>query len=448
MYPYISITEKDEREMLETIGVSSVSDLFADIPSTLSFKGNLNLPSSKSELEVSNILRSMASKNIDVTQYPSFLGGGAYDHYMPSVIKHLTGRSEYYTSYTPYQPEVSQGTLQYIFEFQTLISRLTGMDLSNASLYDGGTAITEAALMCSAANKKKKILVSGALHPQSIAILKTYAHVQGYQVEVLKTSEMVTDFDDLAKQLDEQTGCVILQSPNFYGYIEDVEDIASFVHEHKKTSLVVAVDPISLGVLKRPGDMGADVVVGEAQGMGLPLNFGGPYLGFMAVNKEYMRKIPGRIVGETVDMNGKRSYVLTLSAREQHIKREKATSNICSNQGLNVLAALIYMCALGKKGLREVAEQCLQKSHYAHRLLLEKNGFESASSRPFFKEFTLKTSVSPAAINNKLLENGILGGLDGEMVDPNLANHWIVAVTEKRTAEEIKSLAELAGGVK
>ncbi|HCS11358.1 MAG TPA: aminomethyl-transferring glycine dehydrogenase subunit GcvPA, partial [Clostridiales bacterium] len=339
MYPYIPNTPQDEQEMLKAIGLNSMEQLFEDISEQVHLTKPLNIPDSKSELEVSSYLKDLADKNRSVSELACFLGAGAYDHYIPSVINAITSRSEFYTSYTPYQPEISQGTLQYIFEYQTLISNLTGMDLANASLYDGGTAIAEAALMACSYSRKDEIIVSAGVNPESRQILKTYAHAQNLIVTEVETKDGVTDAEKLKSLVSDKTAAVIVQNPNFFGVIEDLKDLAEITHKVKKASFVASVEPISLALLKKPGELDVDIVVGEAQPFGMPLQFGGPYLGFIAVKKDYMRKLPGRIVGETTDLDGKRSFVLTLSAREQHIRREKATSNICSNQGLNALAA-------------------------------------------------------------------------------------------------------------
>jgi glycine dehydrogenase subunit 1 len=377
-----------------------------------------------------------------------FLGAGAYDHYIPSVIDAIISRSEFYTSYTPYQPEISQGTLQYIFEYQTLISNLTGMDLANASLYDGGTAVTEAALMACAYSRKGEIIVSAGVNPQARRILKTYAHAQNLKVVEVETKEGVTDAERLNELISDETAAVIVQNPNFFGLLEDLKTLGEIAHKGKKVSMIASVNPISLALLKKPGELGVDVVVGEGQPLGIPLQFGGPYLGFMAVKKDYMRKLPGRIAGETTDLDGKRSYVLTLSAREQHIRREKATSNICSNQGLNVLAATVYMVTMGKEGLREAANQCVQKAHYAFNELTESGKYRPLFDKPFFMEFALTSDVDADKINKALLEEKIIGGYDLGRDYPQYKNAVLYAVTEKRTKEEIDKLRRVLEGVK
>lgn len=448
MFPYIPTTHEDEQEMLKSIGLNSLDDLFSDIPEEMRLNRELNLPKAKSELEVSSYLQELAKKNCSLSEMPCFLGAGAYDHYIPSIINHIISRSEFYTSYTPYQPEISQGTLQYIFEFQTLICNLTGMDVANASLYDGGTAITEAALMAAASSKKDEIIVSKTVRPESIQVLKTYAHVQGLKVIEVDMKDGVTDLEKLEGLVSDNTAAVIVQSPNFFGIIEDLKATGEIAHKGKKTSFIASVDPISLAILKKPAELGVDVVVGEAQGMGIPVSFGGPYLGFIAAKSEYMRKLPGRIVGQTEDKNGKRSFVLTLTAREQHIRREKATSNICSNQGLNVLAATIYMVTLGKEGLKEVALQSTKKAHYAYEQLTKSGKYKPAFDKPFFKEFAIISDVDADKINEELLKEKIVGGYHLGKDYPQLENAVLYAVTEKRTKEEIDKLSSVLEGIK
>lgn len=443
MYPYFSLTEKDVKDMLENLGLNSIEDLFSDIPEELKLSRELNIPKSKSELEVFNYLNELAEKNASSSKYPTFLGAGAYDHYIPAVIPTIVGRSEFLTSYTPYQPEISQGTLQYIFEFQTMISNLTGMEYSNASLYDQGTGLAEAAIMTAHHAKKKKVLVSKAIAPWSREVLKTYLHAQHLEMEEIEICNGVTCVEDLNKKLNDEIAAVLVQSPNFFGNIEDMTKISEIAHSIKKCYSVAAVDPSSLATLKKPGDCGVDVVVGEAQTLGVPISFGGPYLGYMAFNKEFLRKIPGRVVGQTVDRDGKRCWVLTLAAREQHIKRDKATSNICSNQGVNTLTATIYMSLLGKQGLRNLSKQCIKKAHYAYEKLLATGKFEKVFDAPFYKEFAIKCSKPVCELNKKLLENGIIGGFNLGKYYPEFENVMLIAVTEKRTKEEIDKLCKV-----
>lgn len=449
MFPYIPITEAEEKQMLDAVGLKSIGDLYNDIPDEFRLKENLNLPKHKSELEALSELRSMANMNTSVNDMPCFLGAGAYDHYIPTVIDALISRSEFYTSYTPYQPEISQGTLQYIFEFQTLISRLTGMDLANASLYDGGTAFAEAAIMSVNVSKKTDILVSKACRPDSVKVLKTYAHGQGINIIEVETKDGLTDLDDLKSKVSENTAGVIIQSPNFFGLLEDVKAASDITHTIKKATMILSTNPFTLGVLKKPSEYDVDVVIGDAQGLGIPLAFGGPYLGIMAVKKDYMRKVPGRLVGQTVDRDGKRSFVLTLASREQHIRRDKATSNICSNQGINSLCAAIYMSTMGKKGMREIATQATQKAHYAFKKLTESGKFKPLfPDKPFFMEFVLTSDIAPEKINEELRKAGIIGGYDVSKDYPEYKNAIMFAVTEKRTKEEIDKLQSVLEGIK
>lgn len=448
MFPYIPNTPEDEQVMLKTIGLDSVDQLFSDIPKDVHLDRPLNIPTAKSELEVSTYLKKLADKNCSVNQITSYLGAGAYEHYIPSVVNAIISRSEFYTSYTPYQPEISQGTLQYIFEFQTLICNLTGMDVANASLYDGGTAITEAALMACAVSKKGEIIVSTGVRPEARQILKTYAHAQNLTVIEVETKDGVTDEQALEKLVSDNTAAVIVQSPNFFGIIEDLKSIGEVAHKGKKTSFIASVDPISLAILKKPGELDVDIAVGDGQSLGIPLAFGGPYLGFMATKKEYLRKLPGRIVGETTDLDGKRSYVLTLSAREQHIRRDKATSNICSNQGLNSLAATVYMVTLGKEGLKEVATQCAKKSHYAFEQLTKSGKYKPLFDKPFFMEFALTSDKAVEELNKELRQEDIVGGYNLSKDYPQYKNAALYAVTEKRTKADIDKLSSVLEGMK
>lgn len=357
MNPYISNTSYNIEEMLRKVGVKEINELFSDIPENIKLNRYLNLDRSLSELEIIQHMQNLANKNKSTSDLVCFLGAGAYDHYIPSIIKHITSRSEFSTAYTPYQPEISQGTLQSIFEYQSLITSLTSMEITNASMYDGGTALAEAALICCDNLKRKKVLVSNTIHPESFQILETYLKVHNIKLEKIGMSNGSTSLECLEEKIDETTACVIAQNPNFFGVLEDMQEISDIAHKNK-AMFIASVNPISLGILTPPGEYNADLVVGEGQSLGNPLNFGGPYLGFLATTKKMMRKIPGRICGMTQDSEGKRAFVLTLQAREQHIRRERAISNICSNQGLNALNATIYLATLGKQGVREVAEHC------------------------------------------------------------------------------------------
>jgi glycine dehydrogenase subunit 1 len=444
MYKYIPNTDVQQAEMLKAIGMDSMESLFRDIPQDVRLGRALNLPEALSDPELMAHMRGLASRNADVDEYACFLGAGAYDHYIPSAVGHLLSRQEFYTAYTPYQPEISQGTLQAIFEYQTMICELTGMDVANASMYDGASALAEAASMACHAVKRKEILVADTVHPEYRSVLKTSARVKGITVIETGYSNGSIDTEDLESRVTANTAAIIVQSPNFFGIIEDLKRYSEIAHRNKSL-LVACVDPVSLAILKSPGELGADIVIGEGQALGNPLSFGGPYLGFFATTKELMRKMPGRIVGETTDMQGNRGFVLTLQAREQHIRREKATSNICSNQALNALAATIYLTLMGKKGLREVAELSLQKAHYAFDRLVETGRFEPCFNAPFFKEFAVRSRVPVEVLNKRLIGEKIIGGYMLGRDYPELADGWLIAVTEKRTREQIDNLVRKAG---
>ncbi|RBW70586.1 aminomethyl-transferring glycine dehydrogenase subunit GcvPA [Bacillus taeanensis] len=442
-YRYLPMTAQDKKEMLQTIGVKSTEELFADIPKAVRFKGNLNIPNELPEPELMKYMHELANKNVNTKEYSSFLGAGVYDHYIPSIVDHVISRSEFYTAYTPYQPEISQGELQAIFEFQTMICELTGMEVANSSMYDGPTALAEAAMLSAGQTKKKKILVSRAVHPEARAVIYTNAKGQNLEVVEIETTNGVTDVEALKKQFDRDTACVVVQYPNFYGQIESLKEIETIVHA-EKSMFVVSSNPLALGLLTPPGKLGADIVVGDAQPFGIPAQFGGPHCGYFAVTKKLMRKVPGRLVGQTVDEDGKRGFVLTLQAREQHIRRDKATSNICSNQALNALAASVAMTALGKKGVKEMAQQNLNKAYYAKKVA-EAHGLEAAFPGPFFNEFVLKLNKPVAEVNRALLKKGFIGGYDLGKDDPALENHMLVAVTESRTKAEIDQFVEEVG---
>jgi glycine dehydrogenase subunit 1 len=403
-------------------------------------KKPLDIPDGISELEAAKRLKALAKANANTENYTCFLGAGAYDHFIPAVVDSLLSRQEFYTAYTPYQPEISQGTLQAIFEYQSLICMLTGMDVSNASVYDGASAVAEAALMACGAAKRNEVLVARSANPDSRDVLKTYTSFRGVKVTEFGYKNGAIDIENLESLISENTAAVIVQTPNFFGIVEDIEVIADMAHSHGAL-LIASCDPIALALLKAPGDAGADIAVGEGQPMGIPLSFGGPYLGFFAAKESLMRRMPGRIVGETVDKNGKRCFVLTIQTREQHIRREKATSNICSNEALCALAATIYLAAMGKEGLREAAEQCVSKSHYAQGALISTGRFKPVFSAPFFKEFAVKYDGDISKLNTRLLSDNIIGGYDLGHAYPELSGAWLVAVTEKRTKAEIDALA-------
>ena len=442
MYPYIPNTQEDVKKALETIGVESIDRLFDDIPEGLKLKNKLNIGEALSELEIAKYMKSLSKENKSIADLTCFLGAGAYDHYIPSLVDHVISRSEFYTSYTPYQPEISQGTLQTIFEFQSLISNLTGMEASNASVYDGATAISEAIIMAALDTRKNEIIISETVHPEYRKVVDTYAEALSVKIVTIPEKDGVTDIEELEKVISDDTAGVIVQSPNFFGIIEDLTDVEKITHSVKKAKLILSTDPIALGILKPPGELGVDIVVGEAQSLGNKLSFGGPYLGFMATTSKLMRRLPGRIVGKTEDLDGKRAFVLTLQAREQHIRRDKASSNICSNQALNALAATVYLTSLGKKGLREVALQCVRKSHYAYEEIIKSGKYKPLFNKPFFKEFAITSDLSGDKVNKKLLESNILGGFDLGREYSKYKNSLLYCVTEKRTKDEIDHLAK------
>ncbi|MDZ5712145.1 aminomethyl-transferring glycine dehydrogenase subunit GcvPA [Jeotgalibacillus haloalkalitolerans] len=437
---YLPMTEQDQKDMLKTIGVSSVEELFEDIPEKVRFKGELNIKPAKTESALMKELAQLAGKNADTQKNTSFLGAGVYDHYSPVIMDHVISRSEFYTAYTPYQPEISQGELQAIFEFQTMIAELTGMDVANSSMYDGGTSFAEAAMLSAGQTKRKKVLVSGAVHPESKAVLETYAAGQHIEVVTVPEKDGATDLDALKGLMSDEIAAVMVQYPNFFGQIERLDQIEELAHG-QKAMFVVSSNPLSLGALTPPGDFGADIVVGDAQPFGLPQSFGGPHCGYFAVTKKLMRKVPGRLVGETNDEEGQRGYVLTLQAREQHIRRDKATSNICSNQALNALASSVTMTALGKQGIKEIAHQNLQKAAYAKKQL-QAAGLSVVNGGYTFNEFVVELKQPVSEVNKALMEKNIIGGYDLGRDFDNRQNQMLIAVTEQRTKEEIDQLAE------
>ncbi|PZX07240.1 glycine cleavage system pyridoxal-binding protein P [Psychrobacillus insolitus] len=442
---YLPMTEQDQKEMLGVIGISAIDELFADIPEKVRFTGEYNIKPAKAESALLKELSALADKNADSRKYASFLGAGVYDHFKPIIVDHVISRSEFYTAYTPYQPEISQGELQAIFEFQTMICELTGMDLANSSMYDGGTALAEAANLSAGHTKRKKVLVSEAVHPEYIDVVKMYTKGQNISVVTVPTKDGVTDLAKLEELVDEETAAVLVQYPNFFGQIEDLTKVEQLTHA-QKALFVVSANPLALGLLTPPGKFGADITVGDAQPFGISEAFGGPHCGFFAVTTKLMRKVPGRLVGETTDEEGRRGYVLTLQAREQHIRRDKATSNICSNQALNALAASVAMTALGKKGVQEMATQNIVKTHYAKQAF-EKAGFEVPYQGAHFNEIVVKVNGSLADTNKVLLEKGIIGGFDLGRVNSDLQNHVLIAVTEQRTKEEIDALVQEMGAL-
>ena len=447
MVPYIPNTPEEQQQMLQSLGMNQIADLFADIPEHLRLQRPLDLPEALTEPELLRYMGKLAQQNINLDQCVSFLGAGAYDHIVPAVISHLTSRGEFLNAYTTYQAEISQGVLQSIFEFQTLIANLTGMEAANASMYDGATALAEAALMSCNITRRSKVAAAANLDPQWLDILEVYLGSQN--IELIRvpygsdTGQIALDAFDL--KTGSELACMIVGQPNFFGALEDVEQIASWI-KGSGGLLVMAVDPISLGLLKSPGEYGADIVVGDAGCLGNPISFGGPSVGFFAVNgTKLIRKMPGRIVGQTTDRDGNVGYVLTLQAREQHIRREKATSNICTNQALNALTATIYLALLGNEGIKQVAYQCAQKTAYLRRKLVEA-GFKLRFNAPVFKEFVLQVDVDWEQVNERLLEQGYLGGFPLKSAVPELADCVLIAVTEARTRAEMDQFVELLRG--
>jgi len=447
---YIPISPKERDAMLATIGVKKLDDLFDAVPAKHRFP-KLNLPPAITEMEAAAELGELAQANESTRELVSFLGAGMYNHYIPSVVDHILRRGEFYTAYTPYQPEISQGTLQAIFEYQSLMSTLTGMEVSNASHYDGATAAAEAINLAWAQfrGKRTKVVVSPTVHPQYREVIRTYT--QGMDLELAGDDQLSVDSDqfpvsDLEPLIDENTALVIVQYPDFFGRIFDYTKLIALAHE-KGALVCVVANPTALALFKTPGEMGADIVVGEGQPLGIPMWYGGPSLGFFTTRKKFVHKMAGRLVGETVDNRGQRAYVLTLTAREQHIKRERATSNICSNQGLLALASAVYLSLVGKSGLRQVAELCYHKAHYAAEQLSKLPGMGLCFSEPYFHEFALCVGQPVEEVNAHLLEHGILGGYDLGEDYPALKDHMLIAVTEMNSKEEIDALVEVLAEV-
>ena len=444
---YVANTSADRQRMLEAIGVRSTADLFADVPAKAR-NPKLDLPPPLAEPDALRLLRELGERNYDLLHHPCFLGAGVYRHFVPSVVGYVTSRAEFLTSYTPYQPEVSQGNLQAIYEYQTLVCLLTGMDVANASMYDGATATAEAAIMAINLTNRRKVLLAPAVHPEYRAVTRTYLAGQEVQVDTATLgsldheAEATFDPTEAERLIDAQTACLVVQQPNFFGCVEDLPSLAEIAHR-AGALLVVCVDPVSLGILQPPGHQGADIVVGEGQPLGLSPSFGGPHLGLFACREQYVRQMPGRIVGATVDSRGERGFVLTFQTREQHIRREKATSNICSNEALCALAAAVYVNWMGPRGLRQVAETCLQRAHYAARRIAEIPGFGMAFRAPFFKEFAVRCPVAPTEVNRRLLAEGIIGGYEVGRAYPRLGDLLLICVTEMNPREEIDRLVDV-----
>jgi len=428
--PYLPNTDADRSAMLREMGLSSAEELLKDIPAKV-LNAKLNLPPALSELEIKRELAQMANRNVSLNDHACFLGAGSYSHYIPSVVNHIIGRSDYYTTYTPYQAEVSQGTLQALYEYQSLICQLTGMEVSNAGMYDGSTAAAEAAIMAHVVTKRNKVAVSSTVNPAYRDVIKTYVDGKNLALEMVESPD----------EVPADCACVIVQQPNFFGYFEEVEKYAHKVH-NSGALLVSIFDPISLGMFKAPGDYRADIAVAEGQSLGIPMSFGGPYLGIFTCRQQYIRQMPGRIIGKTVDVDGRQGYVMTLVTREQHIRREKATSNICTSEALMALAAAVYLAALGKSGLKQIAKLCYHKAHYAAKAISKLKGYSLAFDKPFFKEFVIRCPLAPAKINQMLFEEGIIGGLDiSHLVD----NGMLLCVTEVNSKQEIDELVRLLG---
>lgn len=442
---YIPHTDLERQQMLSSIGVTTIEDLFDAVPASHRFP-KLDLPKPMSEMEVLAEMQALGEANEHAGDFALFRGGGAYHHFIPSAVNHMLLRGEFYTAYTPYQPELSQGTLQATYEYQSMMCALTGMDAANASHYDGATSLAEAVTMAMEVtrNKRKKIILSHAINPQYRAVVRTYH--QGRDIRIVGDSGRAT-MDDLIDMLDDNTAMLAVSYPNYFGQISDFSKLAEKVHE-AGALLVMVVNPMALGMFKSPGEIGADIVVGEGQPLGVALSYGGPYLGFFATRQKYVRKIAGRIIGETLDKDGKRAFVMTLRPREQDIRREKASSNICTNQGLMALAASVYLSLMGKYGMRKVAELCYHKAHYAANQIDKLDGFEVNRDRPFFHEFAVKCPVPVQQINDKLIEEGIIGGVDLGKDYAHLQNYMLLCVTEMNTKDEIDALVNVMGSVK
>lgn len=438
---FIPTTDAERKEMLETIGVSSIEELFEDIPESLRYRGRLNLPEALSEAEALRHLKELSELNATTEEYVCFLGAGAYEHLIPAAVDHVLSRGEFQTAYTPYQAEISQGVLQAMYEYQSLICALTGLDVANASLYDGASSLAEACIMAVAATNRGNVVFSAGINPVYRQVAETYLRHQGIEVRIAELDQGRTDEDAVAALIDEQTAAVCAQQPNAYGIIENLGPVGE--RAKKAGALFVSVvDPISLAIVNPPAEYGADIAVGEGQSLGVPTSYGGPFVGFIAARKNLVRRLPGRIVGATTDAQGRRGFVLTLQAREQHIRRERATSNICTNQALMALRATVYLALVGKTGLREIAEQCLQKANYARRRLLELPGWSSPFNGPVFKEFVVRPPIDPDRLNKELLKERIIGGLPLGRWQADLEAYWLVCVTEARTRQEIDRLID------
>jgi len=433
---YTQLTQQDTKHMLEVLGAGSIDDLFAKIPASTRLTTDLHLPPGISELELLRDTAGLAAKNADTSRVVCFLGAGAYDHFVPTLVDALAAQTEFLTAYTPYQAEASQGVLQLFYEFQTMVAELTGMEVANASLYEGATAAAEAVLMARTVTRRDRVVVAESVHPDTLRVLRTYTAQQDLEVVTVPAPGGVVDPAAFAQAVNDKTAAVVVQSPNFYGCLERIDRLIPQIHEHGALA-IVSTDPIACGLLKPPGAFDADVVVGEGQALGIPMQYGGPYLGLLACREKFLRKIPGRIVGMTKDVDGRRGFCLTLQTREQHIKRERATSNICTNQGLLAVRATIYTAAMGKKGIREVASQSFDKAHYAAEAIAGLAGYELRFDAPFFKEFAVRTTKDVGAVLARCRARGIAGGVPLGRFDDALSDCFLVAVTEQRTKAEI-----------
>jgi glycine dehydrogenase subunit 1 len=442
---FTQITEDEQRTMLEAIGAGSLEDLFAPIPQEQRLRGQLDLPRGCSEMGLLAELESLAGRNRPTSEQVCFLGCGAYDHFVPTVVDHLATRGEFLTAYTPYQAEASQGTLQAFYEFQTMICQITGMGVANASLYENASAVAEAVLMAQSATGRPRVLISSTCHPDTLQTLTTYAVPQGITVSRLAHDKGLTNAGVLRAALDETVMAVVVQFPNFFGLLEDLEDIIQAAHDAGALA-IVSFDPLCAGVYRRPGDFGADIVVGEGQALGIPLQYGAPYLGFMAAREKFLRKMPGRVVGVAHDAEGSRGFCLVLQTREQHIKRARATSNVCTNQGLMAVRAAVYLAAVGKTGLPKVASLCLDKAHYAAGAIAGLDGYALKFAGPFFKEFVVQTTRDVDAVLATCRRKGILAGVPLGRWFEEMKDCFAVAVTEKRTRKEIDALVEALRG--
>jgi glycine dehydrogenase subunit 1 len=438
---YLSLSDKDKKDMLASLGLSRTDDLFACIPESVRLGGNLDLPGPLAEIDLVRTFEAIGARNA-CTGCLSFLGGGAYEHFIPAVVDYLSSRGEFVSPYTPYQPEVSQGTLQAIFEFQTFVCQLTGLDIANASLYEGATAAAEAILMAHRLTGRPKVLIAGSLHPQYREVIRTYIRNLGViAVNIPYGADGRVDPEALRAAIGDEVSAVVFQSPNYFGVIEDIRSLSAIAHDRKAVSVAVVAEALSLGLLEAPGNLGADIVTGEGQSLGIPLSFGGPYLGFMACRRDYIRQLPGRLAGQTTDVEGRRGFVLTLATREQHIRRERATSNICTNQALCALRATIFLACLGRKGLKEMAWQNAQKAAYALDVLTAVPGVRRKFGGPVFNEFVLEFPMPWAAVDAALQAKGAAGGIGLGGTYAGLENCALVCVTETKRKEDIDRLA-------